>query len=583
MPSPLQQHAAKVMDLMKSGNFAQAAKTAKAGMKKFPKESNFANIAGMALAQMGNAREAVPYFLSAIKAAPREIAPQDNLIRALVTSGQHDKANDYINKYLPTRQNPAQLLFLRALSQERQLDPEAVMKTATSAIEADPNFAPAYNIRGIAHNDLDMNAEAVSDFEKALALNPNDPDPLVNIAVPLERLNRSEDARAALTRALEIRPDYPLAMHKLAIYLTFSGDLENAGAQYLKLLQRDPMNGEAYAELVLAQPLEKNEELKPGLETALIKTPKSSPQYAHMNLAMANILFQEGEFKRASRHFDIANSWEAKARKYDPAVDQEIFDKIVERFPVGGEFPTGDDIDKPAPIFVVGLPRSGTTLTEMILTAHPDVQSCGELAAGNLLVTPVLEDETTFDPKAFAQDFRDMVPAMPDGKQAFVDKLPSNYRLVGFLMQAFPEARFVNVARDPRDVALSMWRNYFPSGKMSFTYNLKHMAGFANLYRRYWNHWEQIYGDRLLTINYADIVSDVEAAGKKMANYCGIEWVPEMASPERNKAKVRTASLVQVRQKVHRKSVGGWRDMEEALKPFTDALDKDLWSDFLSN
>ena len=155
--------------------------------------------------------------------------------------------------------------------------------------------------------------------------------------------------------------------------------------------------------------------------------------------------------------------------------------------------------------------------------------------------------------------------------------MPANYRFVGFLLHAFPEARIIHIARDPRDVALSMWRSFFPSAWMNFTFDLKAMAFSANLYKRYMQHWEKLYGDRVLTLNYRDIVSDVEAASQQLADYCGLDWVEEMAAPERNTARVRTASVVQVRQGVHKKSLGGWRAMEGALQPFIDGLDPELW------
>jgi len=171
------------------------------------------------------------------------------------------------------------------------------------------------------------------------------------------------------------------------------------------------------------------------------------------------------------------------------------------------------------------------------------------------------------------------LPDLPETASAFVDKMPANYRYVGFLASAMPQARFVWLQRDPRDVALSMWRAYFPRPAMGYTFDLEAMAQVANMHQQYMAHWQALFPDRILTIGYEDIVADVEAASRKLADFCGIDWVKEMAHPERNTSAVRGASVGQVREGVHRRSVGGWKRLEDQLQPFVDGLDKGLWAD----
>lgn len=574
-----QQHAQKVMSLMNAGQFPQAAKAAKAAFKKFPREGNFANTAGMAMAQSGQVRDAVVYFSKALRIKPSDPDIQDNLIQALVMSDQHIKAREMIDKLLPRRKNPAQLWHLLALSATRQGNPEGVIKAASKAVEADPQKALSYNIRGMAHTDLGHDALALADFETAHELAPKDPDPLSNMGIPLSRLDRADDAMIAVEKALAIRPNHSNANHRYAVQLTQVGRIEEAIAQYHKLLRLEPLNGEAYSELILTQPNERNAELEPAIRAAIAKLPKKAPAQAHLNLSMGNILYQQGQFEKAGRFLATSNALSSQIRPYDRDAVQSEFDRITEQFPNDGTPREGGDTDAPRPIFVVGQPRSGTTLTEMILSAHAGVQSCGELPGAGKLAAPIVDGNATFEPADFAREFRARLPDMPRETAAFVDKMPANYRYIGFILQAFPDARIIHVERDPRDVALSMWRSFFPSGWMNFTFDLGAMAVSANLYQRYMQHWNTLYGDRILTVNYRDIVSDVDAASRLMATYCGLEWSPDMAAPERNQARVQTASVVQVRQGVHKKSVGGWRAMEASLKPFIDALDRDLWPD----
>lgn len=577
MAITVEQHAQKVMALMNAGKFAQAAKAARAAFKKFPREGNFANVAGMALAQNGNIREALPMFNKALKLKPGDVGIQDNLVQAMVMNGQIDKALDLIDRLAPKRANPAQLLYLKATAMLQQGKLEEAVEAATLSIEANPQSPLSYNMRGIANADLGRDAEAVADFETSHELNPQDPDPLANIGNPLSRLNRFDDALAAARKALALRPDHLNALFRYALLLTEAGELQEAVEQYRKIIEIDPLHGEAYFELVQAQSAADNAALEPQLKSAMAKLPQKAGPQIHLNFAMGNMHYQNGNFEQADRFLKQANALTSEQHPYDKEGAEQEFQRICDMFPVGCA-PSGEgDQTRPRPIFVVGQPRTGTTLTEMILTAHSNVHSCGELPAAGRLTKPILQDDKPFDPLAFASEFRSFLPEIEEGTEAFVDKMPANYRFVGFLLQAFPEASIIHLTRDPRDVALSMWLRYFPAEWMNFTYDLKGMAFNANLYKKYMAHWEAVYGDRILTLDYREIVSDVEGSAKRLAKHCGLDFVEEMAAPERNKAKVKTASLVQVRQGVHQKSLGGWRVMENTLAPFCDALDPALW------
>ena len=155
--------------------------------------------------------------------------------------------------------------------------------------------------------------------------------------------------------------------------------------------------------------------------------------------------------------------------------------------------------------------------------------------------------------------------------------MPPNYRYVGPILDAMPDARVIHIRRDPLDVALSMWRNLFLGEFMNFTYQLDGMAHSANLYARYMAHWRAGWGDRFLEIDYEDLVSDIVATSRKMADFCGLEWDEAMAMPHKTQARVRTASIAQVRAGVSTGSVAGWRAVEDHMRPFLDGLDPELW------
>jgi len=172
---------------------------------------------------------------------------------------------------------------------------------------------------------------------------------------------------------------------------------------------------------------------------------------------------------------------------------------------------------------------------------------------------------------------RRMLPELPAGVSAFTDKMPENYRLIGFLKTVHPGARFVHLRRDPRDVALSMWRGHFSGSALNYTYDLRAMAHRFNLYAEIMAFWHRLLPGQILDLPYEEMTADPEVASRTLAAHCGLDWVPQMARPDETAEAVLTSSAGQLRQPVHRRSVGAWRTHAEALAPFIAGLDPALW------
>ncbi|MBV1927088.1 MAG: sulfotransferase, partial [Rhodobacteraceae bacterium] len=236
----------------------------------------------------------------------------------------------------------------------------------------------------------------------------------------------------------------------------------------------------------------------------------------------------------------------------------------------------GGDLGSPKPVFVIGQPRSGTTLMELMISAHPDVIGLGEYGAIEEVAISALNKGVS-DPSQHAKAYRSELPTNVEHFKMMVDKMPGNYMYLGFLVEAFPESKFIHIERDPREVALSMWKTHLAGSLTSYTSDFSWMAHAANLYRRYMLHWETLYPSKILTVHYRDIVGDTENKLREIAEFCELDWHDSMLKPEQNKKTVQTASVVQVRQKVHTESLGSWEQHADLLRPFTENLDADLW------
>ena len=181
-----------------------------------------------------------------------------------------------------------------------------------------------------------------------------------------------------------------------------------------------------------------------------------------------------------------------------------------------------------------------------------------------------------------AECYRAELPDVQTNMTAFVDKMPANFRYLGYIAAAFPDAVIINIDRDPRDVALSMWRTYFSAGGMAYTSDQRCMAAEANRYRRFMNHWAiQLGVDRIYSVKYETFVSNFPIQSQKLASACHLDWNQAMATPETNAAAVKTASQHQVRRAVNTGSVGTWEHFKPELEVFCTHLDPTLWSHYL--
>lgn len=585
----------QALTLLQSGQFKAALKLCKAGMRRFPREPGFANLAGMALSQSGNPREGAQYFVKALRLAPSDTVYQDNLAMAYVQSGQYDKAEALIQKILPRRSQQGSLYYQLGVMEMQRGALDRALQAATDAIEADramiadqggmtPEFgqavARAYNLRAVTHVAMGDDDRAYDDYRAALEFDPNNLETLSNISLQLARRMQTAKALAALEKALSMNPRHLNALQRYGIQLNEAGRRDEAVEVLNMALQVDPANSDILRELARIATADAMPQLKPKLDAAFAKARKGSIDRARVAFALAHCAEKTGQSDEAARLYGIANALTAELRPDDRARAGREEAAIMALFPSGHRVPQAPAGKGPVPIFVVGQPRSGTTLTELVLSAHPRITGVGEQAIAGRLAHPFLTEGATFgaqEAQAFARDYWTALPGQEGDPAGIVDKMPANYKYVGFLLAALPDAVILNAARDPRDVAWSMWRNWFPNQPMNYTFDMAAMAAEANAYARYIAHWKALFPGRVHDIVYEDLVSDLEGQSRRLAALCGVDWMPDMAAPERNTSAVRTASVNQVREGVHTRSIGGWAEHADTLAPFIEGLDPELW------
>ncbi|AVO39349.1 tetratricopeptide repeat-containing sulfotransferase family protein [Pukyongiella litopenaei] len=573
---------AAILQLLRQGRHKAAFKSARTAMRRHKSNPVFANLAGIALGSAGQQREALGYFRKALALDPAFHDARKNLAQTLVLCGQAEAALKPLTRLCADQPGDAGGWYLLAQARLATGDAAGAEDAAGHAIDADPKQGRAHNLRGLARQRLGRLAEAVSDHAAALRLNPRDIEAMINQCAPLSRLLRDDEALALARRAVEGDPAHAGARLALGAQLMAAGRMDDAAVQYRAILDHAPRHARALERLAALGRDRDENTLAAQVAAALKSAPKGSEDRALLGFAAARIATRQQDDTAAARHLSDANAIMATRLPHDRDRDRAHIRSSLARFEPGMQVaphPAAGDAAGLLPIYILGLPRSGTTLAEAMLAAHGDVRAMGERATPGMLLAPLIETGADFDTEAAAAFARADRAALPGtgGAGHYTDKMPENYRLVGFLRTACPAARFICLRRDPRDVALSMWREIFDGTALAYTYDLAAMADRFNLFAEAMRHWHRVFPGDILDLRYEVLVTDPQAASQAMARHCGLEWTPQMAHPEQGDGAVLTASATQLRQPVHARSVGKWRQHADMLAPFIAGLDPELW------
>ena len=290
-------------------------------------------------------------------------------------------------------------------------------------------------------------------------------------------------------------------------------------------------------------------------------------QALYIHFALAKALDDVRDYGRAFEHLRQGNALKRERIDYDETGTLKLFEHISAVFDRGlfDRF-QGQGDPSSVPVFVLGMPRSGSTLIEQILASHPQIHAAGELTI--LENSPM--DVTAF--RRLGQSYLSQLPKVPDEKIRIVDKLPGNFLRIGLIRLMLPNARIIHTMRDPIDTCLSCYSKLFNTG-LPFTYDLAELGRYYRAYSELMAHWRSVLPPgAMLDVSYEDVVDDLEGQARRLIDYCGLPWDDRCIDFHRSNRPVRTASAVQVRQPLFRSSLQRWRNYESGLAPLLDEL-----------
>jgi tetratricopeptide (TPR) repeat protein len=523
--------------------------------------SEFLQLAQRALGA-GRVRDAAAALARAVEAQPGNAILRNNLGVLLEQLGQFEAALASYDAALARDASRADVHCNRAnVLKALGRDPVAGYR---AALARDPNHIRATHNLGVCLRELGQRDDAEPLLRRAVTLAPNSVDALVNLGALLQSKGAPNEALDCYARAAALDPNSAEAAAGETMILEQRGDFEQACARIAQAFAAGPSHPDvAVAFASVAGKLRRHEEAIRALEAADARAGVGGDKRQAILFALGKLLDGAGRYAEAWAAFERGNA--LHPRKFNRAAFTRMAEEVRARFPAGafpGAAPEGHPSEQP--IFIVGMPRSGTTLVEQILASHPEATGAGEL--------PHIEQLALSGraPAACAAEYLALLDAAGHGARRIADKMPGNFMHLGFIAAMFPRAHIVHIAREPLDTCLSCYFQHFNDGH-EYSYDLADLAFVFREYERMMGHWHAL-GLRMLELRYEDIVTAQERETRRLLEFCGLPWDASCLRFHETRRLVRTASYDQVRQPLYARSVGRHRHYEAFIARLRDAL-----------
>lgn len=545
--SPTEDQINSLMSLYSSGQIQEAITNANQLIKNYPNNSLLYNICGACYSATGPDKSAIECFLKAIQIKPDYAEAYYNLGVAYHKTGMLEQAlksyeNAIINKHAyPIAHNNLGVIFLN-------LDKiNSAIKSFEWAIAYDANYAEAHNNLGSALQKIKKFEDAKKEFQVAISLNVNYAQAFHNLGILCEIINLPKEALINYEKAVEINPDFAEAYRNLSKVKTFKANDKHISKMY-SLYSR--------SELHISDKV-------------------------RMSFALAKVNKDLDNHEEFFKFLNEGNQLRKKEMNYSFDQSKKFHSIIIKLFKTAQPIIKNSLADKSdiKPIFIVGMPRSGTSLVEQIISSHNEVHGAGELLNFRNILNPILENHLQKGLESFPKEdfilirseYLNFLKSLNTKEKIITDKMPVNFRLIGFILSAIPESKIIHVKRDPIATCWSNYNHFFTSGN-GFSFDQQDLTKFYNLYTELMNFWHELFPKKIYDLSYENLTLNQKSETKKLIKYCGLDWDEECLNFHNNKRAVLTASSAQVRKKIYRGSSEAWKKYEKYLGALTKGL-----------
>jgi tetratricopeptide (TPR) repeat protein len=547
-----------------------------------PEEAGYHAALGEAHWALGQTDRALLCYWESLRLEPNNPEALCNLGSTLLGQGKIDAAIDCFRNALQLAPELAAAHNNLGRALERKGDTTAALEQFRAAARLDPAAAEIQSNLGLLLLERNEPEEALPYCREAVRLRPSFVPARINLGNVLQVLDRLEEAGECFRAAIRLQPSSAAAHAGLAGVLEELGDSKNSLASLRTALGHDPRHSGALARLATRMREKLSQTDQAAIERLLAEPALPPGRRWPMLFGLAQVFDARAEFARAALLAAEANALQAadlqsRGLAYDPSAHSLFVDRLIEGF--NTEFfarVRGWGLETERPVFVFGMPRSGTTLVEQILASHARVFGAGELRLARDSFRAIPEatgcagsahecighlDRNSIN--HLARQHLNRLEAHDATADRIVDKMPENTLYLGLLAALFPRAKFIHCRRDLRDAALSCWITNF--GQVRWACNQEHIASRAAEYLRVMKHWSGVLPVRMLEVGYESLVADTERVSRELVAWCGLEWDPKCLEFYHTRRGVRTASAAQVRRPIYTSSVGRWKNYETAL------------------
>lgn len=581
-------------------------------------------VRGVELHQQGNLAAAESIYRAILCEEPHSFDALHHLGAVCLQTGRLDEALALLEKAIDRNARSAEVRFNHGLALQMLKRNEEAASSYSEAVRLKPDYAEAYNNLGLVLHELRRGDESIASYDAALSLKPDYVAALVNRGNVLKAINRLEEAIASYDRAIALKPDnasahnnrggalrlmkrYDEALSSFDEALRLAsnhasahnnrgavfqeiGDREQAISAYRSALSINPDFPDAHRNLTLLQNYSQDDpDHANRIEGSLGKPGHSESDKMQLHFALGKIYADCQRADDAFEHYAIANRIGARRAPYDARAHTALIDRLITTFS-NGMFTNGDSRgdDSVKPVLIVGMPRSGTTLVEQIVSSHPKVAAGGELETIRELESAIDTSTTaeTAYPESvtslasgaisrFARQYLTALEGISGDAERITDKMPRNFLSLGLFRLMFPKGHIIHCRRNPLDTSLSIYFNFFPEGH-PYSFDLASIAHYYAEYERIVEHWRATEGIDMFEVQYEDLVHDQEKTSRALIDHIGLEWDPRCIEFHKNKRPVSTASSEQVRRPMYATSVDRWKAYEAHLGPLLEAFGDSL-------
>jgi tetratricopeptide (TPR) repeat protein len=568
------------------GEYVEAKELLDEVLSTFPRHADALHLRGILAQQTGNSSEALELLSQSIAVAPANPIFHQNLGNLQAQLGDLLSAAQSYQRSLELDPRNIQCWIQLGGLFDQKAEYVYAEQCYVNALKLDMNDDENWMrlARCLRHQDrLD---EAISVYLDRLKQNPNNVRLLIDTGTALTKRGDLNQSAKALLEAVRLDPSSAEAQYNLGVVYAEEGDFERAKQAYQEALRLDPTSTQPYPNIAAITRFKGDEPLIGEMEGRL----KGDAADINLHFALGKAHDDAGDYDASFENYLKGNALARRHVPYSTQAQQGFCRGVIGHFDRDTVSRLAQDgSDSKVPLFIVGMPRSGTSLVEQILASHPQVYGAGELTllqrelmsalGASSLKNLVQQDLSRFT--AMPAEQRQAVAAKtlsamrrlaPDAAR-ITDKMPQHFLLLGLLHAFFPAAKIVHCRRDPLDTCVSCFTVLFGDGQ-EFAYDLTELGEYYGMYAKLMKHWEQVLpAGSLLTVDYEEVVTDIRKNAERLLDHCGLPWDEACVSFHENKRPVQTASVYQVRQPLYQSSVGRWRRFERHLKPLREALE----------